>query len=91
MSGQRQDQSDFEFQLQAEQQAAPIGTEGGWDRMRTYTDPNDGTVYEWDTEKKGWFPKVSSNWCTSLEKHPLQLQIDDYFLAAYQASYIINT
>jgi len=24
----------------------------------TYTDPNDGTVYEWDAEKRGWIPKV---------------------------------
>lgn len=24
----------------------------------TYTDPNDGTVYEWDQEKRGWIPKV---------------------------------
>lgn len=26
----------------------------------TYTDPNDGTVYEWHEEKRAWFPKVSS-------------------------------
>lgn len=24
----------------------------------TYTDPEDGTVYDWDHEKKAWFPKV---------------------------------
>ena len=24
----------------------------------TYVDPSDGTVYEWDAEKRGWFPKV---------------------------------
>lgn len=24
----------------------------------TYTDPSDGTVYEWDPEKRGWIPKV---------------------------------
>ncbi len=24
----------------------------------TYKDPNDGTVYEWDEEKRAWFPKV---------------------------------
>ena len=63
MSG--QEQGDFEFQLQAEQLAAESGTGGAWDKIRTYTDPNDGTVYEWDSEKRGWFPKVSSNWCTS--------------------------
>lgn len=25
----------------------------------TYTDPEDGTVYDWDHEKKAWFPKVN--------------------------------
>ena len=25
----------------------------------TYTDPNDGTVYEWDEVKRGWIPKVN--------------------------------
>ena len=59
MSGQR-DQSDFEFQLQAERLAAESGTAGGWDKTQTYTDPSDGTVYEWDAGRKGWFPKVSS-------------------------------
>lgn len=24
----------------------------------TYTDPTDGTVYEWDEQKRGWIPKV---------------------------------
>lgn len=24
----------------------------------TYTDPEDGTVYDWDRDKKAWFPKV---------------------------------
>ena len=23
-----------------------------------YQDPNDGTIYEWDPEKRAWFPKV---------------------------------
>ena len=52
---------DFDFQLQAEQLHAHQGTEGGWDKRQTHTDPNDGTVYEWDAERKGWFPKVGSN------------------------------
>ena len=25
---------------------------------RVYTDPNDGTQYEWDDQKRAWFPKV---------------------------------
>lgn len=27
----------------------------------TYTDPNDGTVYEWDDVKRGWIPKIDDN------------------------------
>ena len=26
----------------------------------SYTDPQDGTIYDWDHDKKAWFPKVSS-------------------------------
>ncbi|XP_046403880.1 HIV Tat-specific factor 1 homolog [Ischnura elegans] len=26
-----------------------------------YTDPSDGTVFEWDSEKKAWFPKVDED------------------------------
>ena len=25
-----------------------------------YQDPNDGTIYEWDAEKRAWFPKVKN-------------------------------
>lgn len=28
------------------------------DGTRTYTDPADGTVFEWDAEKKAWFPRL---------------------------------
>lgn len=28
------------------------------DGVKTYTDPSDGTVFEWDEEKKAWFPKL---------------------------------
>ena len=25
---------------------------------KLYTDPNDGTQYEWDDKRRAWFPKV---------------------------------
>lgn len=28
------------------------------DGTKTYTDPSDGTVFEWDIEKKAWFPRL---------------------------------
>ena len=54
-------EQDFEFQLRAQQefkvtqqpQQAYAGASSG-----TYVDPSDGTVYEWDHQRKGWFPKV---------------------------------
>lgn len=52
---------DFEFQLRQQQLHSETagqqseGEQGG----ATYTDPSDGTVYEWDAEKRAWFPKAS--------------------------------
>lgn len=28
------------------------------DGVKTYKDPSDGTIFEWDEEKKAWFPKL---------------------------------
>ncbi|QQP41585.1 HIV Tat-specific factor 1 -like protein [Caligus rogercresseyi] len=28
---------------------------------QTYTDPSDGTLYEWDASKKAWFPKIDTD------------------------------
>ena len=51
------DLEEFEYQLQAQQQSKP---DEGASGTQTYTDPKDGTVYEWDNERRGWFPKVIS-------------------------------
>lgn len=48
---------DFEYQLHAEQEERE-GTRTEAASTKTYVDPNDGTVYEWDDERNGWFPKV---------------------------------
>ena len=62
---------DFEFQLRQQQLHAetagqqPEGEQSG----SNYTDPNDGTVYEWDAEKRAWFPKareVGMHFCIQL-------------------------
>ena len=29
------------------------------DAKKCYKNPNDGTEYEWDEQKRAWFPKVS--------------------------------
>ncbi len=50
--------NDFDYQLQAEQHYGVSSAAGQQTASNTYTDPQDGTVYEWDAQKKGWFPKV---------------------------------
>lgn len=55
------DDQDFQYQLRAQEefketqrwQQTPSGVTGN-----TYIDPSDGTVYEWDPQRRGWFPKV---------------------------------
>ena len=49
---------DFEFQLRAQKEFGAERPGPGLNDVRTYVDPNDGTVYEWDSERRGWFPKV---------------------------------
>lgn len=33
----------------------------------TYTDPEDGTVYDWDQEKKAWFPKITEDFLAAYQ------------------------
>lgn len=75
-------EEDFRYQLEAEKkEASAKGEEGGG---ATYTDPSDGTVYEWDAEKRAWFPKVQQDFP---HKNFYVFQIDSTFLANYHASY----
>lgn len=48
---------EFEYQLRAEQEEQE-GKRKEECSAKTYVDPSDGTVYEWDNERNGWFPKV---------------------------------
>lgn len=56
MSGESNANKEFEEQLRM-QKLYDKRNEDGSDPF-TYTDPEDGTVYDWDQEKKAWFPKV---------------------------------
>ena len=49
---------DFEFQLSAQKEYGEGSPPREEARSRTYIDPADGVVYEWDSDKQGWFPKV---------------------------------
>ncbi|XP_040907042.1 HIV Tat-specific factor 1 [Toxotes jaculatrix] len=33
----------------------------------SYTDPEDGTVYDWDHEKKAWFPKITEDFIAAYQ------------------------
>ncbi len=57
MSGDSDGNKEFHEQLRL-QQLYEQRREGGED-PHTYVDPEDGTVYDWDHEKRAWFPKVS--------------------------------
>lgn len=56
MSGESDPNKEFMEQLRL-QELYGQRKEDGSDPY-TYTDPEDGTVYDWDHEKKAWFPKV---------------------------------
>lgn len=49
-----------EFEQQLKLEAKEKEKQSGSDPY-TYVDPNDGTVYEWDVEKKAWFPKLTED------------------------------
>lgn len=51
------DPKDFLEELKEQAKKSVSGDE---EERQTYVDPSDGTVYEWDGEKRGWFPKVVS-------------------------------
>ncbi|NXM95837.1 HTSF1 factor, partial [Sylvia borin] len=49
-----------QLQLQQQYEAKPAECEGESDSF-TYVDPADGAAYEWDLEKKAWFPKITED------------------------------
>ncbi|XP_064405365.1 17S U2 SnRNP complex component HTATSF1-like [Halichondria panicea] len=59
--------NDFDYQLQAEQQYGSSIAAQQLTTGTTYTDPQDGTIYEWDAQKKGWFPKIDDNFLASYQ------------------------
>lgn len=58
MSGKSDGNNEFHEQLRLQQLYGGSREEGGGEDPNTYVDPEDGTVYDWDHEKRAWFPKV---------------------------------
>lgn len=56
MSGGDETNKEFKEQLRMQELYAQRNADDS--DPYTYTDPEDGTVYDWDHDKKAWFPKV---------------------------------
>ncbi|XP_059400640.1 HIV Tat-specific factor 1 homolog [Carassius carassius] len=65
MSGDSDGNKVFHEQLRL-QQLYEQRREGGEDPY-TYTDPEDGTLYDWDHEKRAWFPKVNDDFIAAYQ------------------------
>ena len=66
-----------EFLEELKEQAKSAESRAENDEL-TYVDPSDGTVYEWDSDKKGLFPKVFIDLVSQLSVHTSY--IHHYFL-----------
>lgn len=66
MSG--NDDIDFKTQLEYEEREKRIQENStSTADPYSYTDPNDGTVYEWNHQKQAWFPKVSEDFLAAYQ------------------------
>eukprot|EP00116_Pleurobrachia_bachei_P004517 sb/3464779/ len=54
--GSTQPVDELEYQLKAEELEKQKTAAGHF-----YTDPTDGTCYEWDAEKRAWFPRITDD------------------------------
>uniref|UniRef100_A0A672SPW5 17S U2 SnRNP complex component HTATSF1 n=1 Tax=Sinocyclocheilus grahami TaxID=75366 RepID=A0A672SPW5_SINGR len=65
MSGDSDGNKEFHEQLRLQQlygQRREVGED-----PNTYVDPEDGTVYDWDHEKRAWFPKVNDDFIAAYQ------------------------
>ncbi|XP_071750827.1 17S U2 SnRNP complex component HTATSF1 [Centroberyx gerrardi] len=65
MSGASDGNKEFLEQLRM-QQLYDQRNEDGSDPY-SYTDPEDGTVYDWDHDKKAWFPKITEDFIAAYQ------------------------
>ncbi|KAJ8266940.1 hypothetical protein GJAV_G00136410 [Gymnothorax javanicus] len=65
MSGNSDGNKEFDEQLRMQQLYGQRAEDG--EDPYTYTDPEDGTVYDWDHDKKAWFPKVTEDFLAAYQ------------------------
>lgn len=73
MSGESEANKEFEEQLRLQKLYGQRNDDGS--DPFTYTDPEDGTVYDWDHEKKAWFPKVRAPFSPSFVQPQKMLEL----------------
>ncbi|KAK1882591.1 HIV Tat-specific factor 1 like [Dissostichus eleginoides] len=56
---------DFTEQLRMQEMYDRRNADGS--DANTYIDPEDGTVYDWDSEKKAWFPKITEDFIAAYQ------------------------
>ncbi|XP_015759958.1 PREDICTED: HIV Tat-specific factor 1 homolog [Acropora digitifera] len=56
-----------DFLEELKEQAKSAGSRDDDNEGATYLDPSDGTVYQWDAEKRGWFPKVDDDFLAAYQ------------------------
>ncbi|XP_041075834.1 HIV Tat-specific factor 1-like [Polyodon spathula] len=61
MSGKSDGNNEFHEQLRLQQLYGGSREEGGGEDPNTDVDPEDWTVYDWDPEKRAWFPKLTED------------------------------
>ncbi|XP_069002233.1 17S U2 SnRNP complex component HTATSF1 [Embiotoca jacksoni] len=65
MSGELNANREFTEQLRMQELYGQKNEDGS--DPNTYTDPEDGTVYDWDPEKKAWFPKITEDFIAAYQ------------------------
>ncbi|KAM7374533.1 hypothetical protein PAMP_007184 [Pampus punctatissimus] len=65
MSGESGQNKEFMEQLRMQELYGQRNEDGS--DPYTYTDPEDGTVYDWDHEKKAWFPKITEDFIAAYQ------------------------
>uniref|UniRef100_A0A667ZPW8 17S U2 SnRNP complex component HTATSF1 n=1 Tax=Myripristis murdjan TaxID=586833 RepID=A0A667ZPW8_9TELE len=65
MSGQSDGNKEFLEQLRLQQLYGQRNEDGS--DPYSYTDPEDGTVYDWDHDKKAWFPKITEDFIAAYQ------------------------
>ncbi|TNM85174.1 hypothetical protein fugu_009352 [Takifugu bimaculatus] len=65
MSGGDETNKEFKEQLRMQELYAQRNADDS--DPYTYTDPEDGTVYDWDHDKKAWFPKITEDFLAAYQ------------------------